>query len=187
MMFIWVVVAGMAAVGLWAAATYNRFVRFGHLIREAASDVDVQLKRRHDLIPKLVEAVEGYARYERAALESLVRLRGASQAASGFADKGRAEAALTRELRHVFALAEAYPDLKANQSFLELQKSVSDVEEHIQLARRYYNGTVRDFNVLAASFPSVMVGRAMGAQPAAYFDIDPLEREVPPTPLGEAK
>jgi LemA protein len=139
-------------------------------VEEGWSGIDVQLKRRHDLIPNLVETVKGYAKHEREVLENVTRLR--SQPAGGGDVKTRAalENNITQALKAVFAVAEAYPDLKANQNFIDLSKSLTQVEDEIQLARRYYNGTVRDYNIKAQSFPGNMVASLFSFQPAEFFE-----------------
>lgn len=168
-----------ALLVLWFVVIYNRFIRGKNLVQEAWSGIDVQLKRRHDLIPNLIESVKGYMHYEQKVLENVVNLRSRSMSAEGVKEKAEVEGELSRALKSVFALAEAYPDLKANQSFLNLQSNLAGIEDQIQLARRYYNGAVRDFNILVESFPSVVVARIFGFQLAEFFEIESaVEREV---------
>jgi LemA protein len=175
-----VVLVVLAAGLLWFVALYNRFIRGKNLMLEAWSGIDVQLKRRHDLIPNLLETVKGYMQYERAVLQEITDLRSRSISATSVREKGEAENALSQTLRSLFAVAEAYPDLKANQNFLDLQKNLTDIEEQIQLARRYYNGTVRDFNIMVEAFPSALVASGFGFKLAEYFEIEATaEREVP--------
>jgi LemA protein len=170
----------LAAGLLWLVALYNRFIRGKNLMQEAWSGIDVQLKRRHDLLPNLLETVKGYMQYERGVLQEITDLRSRSISATSVREKGEAENALSQTLRSLFAVAEAYPDLKANQNFLDLQKNLTDIEEQIQLARRYYNGTVRDFNIMVEAFPSALVASMFGFKLAEYFEIEaPAEREVP--------
>jgi LemA protein len=165
---------------LWFIGLYNRFIRGKNLMQEAWSGIDVQLKRRHDLIPNLVETAKGYMQYERSVLQEITELRSKSMSATSVGEKGAVENALSRTLRSLFAVAEAYPDLKANQNFLDLQKNLTDTEEQIQLARRYYNGTVRDFNILVEAFPSALVASMFGFKLAEFFEIEAVaEREVP--------
>jgi LemA protein len=165
---------------LWFVALYNRFIRGKNLVQEAWSGIDVQLKRRHDLIPNLLEAVKGYMQYERGVLQEITDLRSKSISAAGVREKGEVENALSRTLKSMFAVAEAYPDLKANQNFLDLQKNLSDIEEQIQLARRYYNGAVRDFNILVEAFPSSLVASMFAFKLAEFFALEAAgEREVP--------
>lgn len=168
------------ALVVWAIFTFNAFVRERNLIDEAWSGIDVQLKRRHDLIPNLVEAVRGYMQHERGLLDEVSNSRERALGAQSVAQAGQAEGELTRTLRSLFAVAEAYPDLKASQNFLDLQDELSQIEDQLQLARRYYNGTVRDFNIRVQSFPSGLVARGFGFQAREFFEIEePAEREVP--------
>jgi LemA protein len=173
-------VALAASIAIWLALAFNQLVRANNLVREAWSEIDVQLKRRADLIPNLVATVRGYLQHERGLLESVTELRGRSLAAATPRERGAAESALSRSLGTLVATAEAYPDLKANQSFLELQRELSEIEEQLQLARRYYDGAVREYNILAESFPSNLAATAFGFRPAEYFEIEaPAERAVP--------
>jgi LemA protein len=147
---------------------------------EGWSGIDVQLKRRYDLIPNLVETVKGYATHEEGTLAKVVELRNAAGQATTAAEKAPIETALTGMLRQVFALAEAYPDLKANQNFLDLQEQLSEIEEQIQFSRRYYNGAARDMNILVQSFPSNLIANAFNFSAADYFEIElATEREAP--------
>jgi LemA protein len=174
------VLIGILLVALaWGAWVYNRLIGLRNMRQEAWSGIDVQLKRRHDLIPNLVAAVKGYASHERSLFEDVARLRSQSQAAGSVRDKGNAEAALTASIQSLMAVAEAYPELKANDNFLGLQKDLSAIEDEIQLARRYYNGTVRNYNILIESFPSLLIARLIGAQKSDYFSLDGGERATP--------
>jgi len=175
----WVlVVAG--AVALWGVFLYNRLVGDKNRVLSSWSDIDVQLKRRHDLIPKLVDAVRQYAAYESATLEEVTELRTRSEASQSVSEIGGVEAKLGGRVRNLVALAEAYPDLKADDSFLALQKDLSDVENTIQYARRYYNGAVRILNTRIDSFPDTLVARLFRFMKADYFELDdPSERETP--------
>lgn len=179
----WFGIGFLVLVGLlvlWFVAIYNRFIRGKNLVREGWSGIDVQLKRRHDLIPNLIESVKGYMQYEQKTLANIVELRTRSISAGSVKEKAEVEGELTRALKSIFALAEAYPDLKANQSFLDLQSNLAGIEDQIQLARRYYNGAVRDFNILVESFPSVLVAKMFNFQLAEFFEIETAaEREVP--------
>lgn len=175
-----ILAAVVLGAGLWFMGTYNRLVRGRNLVEEAWSGIDVQLKRRHDLIPNLVETVKGYATHEKQIFEDVARMRSASISASGVAEKATAENGLTGALRQLFAVAEAYPDLKANQNFLQLQENLNTVESELQMARRYYNGAVRNQNILVESFPSNLVANMFAFQKAAFFEIeDATERAVP--------
>jgi LemA protein len=175
----WVLGALAAAVLIYAIVLYNLLVRDRNRVATAWSDIDVQLKRRHDLLPKLVEAVRRYAAYEQATLESVTELRARSEQASGVPQIGALEGALGAGVRRLFALVEAYPDLKADAGFLDLQRNVSEVEQHIQYARRYYNGAVRALNTRIDSFPDLLVARGFGFHHADYFELDdPAEATV---------
>jgi LemA protein len=165
---------------LGAVAIYNKLVTNKNLVAEGWSGIDVQLKRRNDLIPNLIEAVKGYMGHERGVLEQVTELRAKSLQAAGVGDKARAEGALGAALANLFAVAENYPDLKASQNFIELQKSLADIEDQIQLARRYYNGAARNFNILIQSFPSNLVANTFKFTPVEYFEIEAAaERAVP--------
>jgi LemA protein len=176
----WVLLGIVAAVVLLAVATYNGLVGLRQRVRQAFADVDVQLKQRHDLVPNLVETVKGYASHERETLENVIKARNAAVAASGPAAQAQAENMLSGMLRQLFALAEAYPDLKASTNFLELQRELSKLEDEIQMARRYYNGAVRNLNTMIETIPSNIVAGLTGFQQRAYFELtEPTERNVP--------
>ncbi len=160
-------------------AIYNRLVRNRNLAEEGWSGVDVQLKRRSDLIPNLLEAVKGYMKYEKDVMTQVTELRSKSLAVQNIGEKGQVENALSRSLANLFAVAENYPDLKANQNFLDLQKQLTDIEGEIQMARRYYNGTVRNLNILIESFPSSIVAGMFHFAKKDYFEIDESEKAVP--------
>lgn len=179
----WVLGSSLAGLVVYAIVLYNLLVRDRNRVATAWSDIDVQLKRRHDLLPKLVEAVRRYAAYEQATLESVTELRTRSEQASAVPEIGALEGALGAGVRRLFALVEAYPDLKADAGFLDLQRNVSEVEQHIQYARRYYNGAVRALNTRVDSFPDLLVARAFGFHHADYFELDdPAEAAVAHTP-----
>ena len=170
--------AGLAALLL--IVLYNRLVRLRNMVREGWSGIDVQLKRRANLIPNLVETVKGYMGHERGLLEKVTDLRSRSMQAGSLGEKQHAENALTGGLARLFAVAEAYPELKANQNFQDLQEQVSDIEDQIQLARRYYNGTVRNLNIAIESFPGNLVAGRFAFQTAEFFEIEePADRAVP--------
>ncbi len=160
------------AVIAWLVIIYNLFVRDKNRVLATWSDIDVQLKRRHDLIPKLIDAVKQYAAYESSTLSAITTLRSESEDAIGIETKGQIEGELSTKLHQLIALAEDYPDLKADQSFLDLQKNLTDVENHIQYARRYYNGTVRNLNIRVDSFPDMLIARFFRFIPAEFFDFD---------------
>ena len=167
------VIAGIVLVGfIWVVFTYNRFVSLINRSKEAWSDIDVQLKRRYDLIPNLVNTVKGYAAHEKSAFENVTKARAAAMGAQNLADKNQAENVLSGALKSLFAVAEAYPDLKANQNFLELQRELSDTENKIQAARRFYNGNVRDLNTAVESFPGNVIAGAFKFAKMELFEID---------------
>jgi LemA protein len=163
----------------WFAMTFNRFVQLKNMIKQAWSDIDVQLKRRHDLIPKLVATVKGYASHEKQTLEQVVEARNTCISIPDGKARQDAESALGKGLRQLFALAESYPDLKANQNFLLLQQQISEVEDHIQMARRFYNGAVKIYNVHLESFPSLIVGKIFHYLPAEFFELEAGEGQSP--------
>lgn len=163
----------------WLGYTFNRFIRHRNLVREAWSGVDVQLKRRHDLVPRLVECVQGYKGYEASLLERLTLARNRAQTARSVMESGEVETGLAQNLRSLLAVAEAYPDLKASRTFQDLSAALIEVEDQLQYARRYYNGTVRDFNILAESFPSGLVARLFRFRSAEFFEIESsIERQA---------
>ena len=166
------ILAFSAAIIAWFIIIYNLFVRDKNRVLAAWSDIDVQLKRRHDLIPKLIAAVKQYAAYESATLSAIVTLRTESEKTEGAEMKGQIEADLGRELHQLIALAEDYPDLKANESFLDLQNNLTDVENNIQYARRYYNGAVRNLNTRIDTFPDLLIAKLFHFVPAEYFDFE---------------
>jgi LemA protein len=166
---------------------YNGLVRLRVQCDNAWSDIDVQLKRRYDLIPNLVETVKGYAAHEKTTLEGVVAARNQAMTAQGPAAKAGAETALTAALRQVFALAEAYPQLRAVESFNQLQQTLNQIEDSIQNARRYYNAVVRDFNTKIAQFPSNVIAGMFNFKSREFFEISaPAEREVPKVSFGGA-
>lgn len=168
---------GVAVAAAGVALAFNRLVRRRNLVREAWSGIDVQLKRRHDLVPNLVEAVRGHASFERGVLEDVTRLRAGTRASRELQD---GENALSVELRRLVAVAEAYPDLRAGESFLDLQRRLADVENQLQMARRYYNGTVRDYNTAVESFPANLVARTFGFPAEEFFEVESaIERAAP--------
>ena len=157
MSIIYVLIGIIVVLVLWAIFAYNRFIALINNAKEAWSDIDVQLKRRYDLIPNLVNTVKGYAAHESSTFDKVTQARTAAMSASNVADKGKAENMLSGALKSVFALAEAYPDLKANQNFLSLQTELSDTENKIQASRRFYNGNVRDLNIAIEAFPGNVI------------------------------
>lgn len=181
MPLIYILLIVLAVFVVWVIFAYNRFITLGNRTDEAWADIDVQLKRRYDLIPNLVETVKGYATHEREAFENVTKARAmALGAGNNVAAQAEAENMLTGALKSVFAIAEAYPDLKANQNFLELQRELSDTENKIQAARRFYNTNVRDMNTAIQTFPSNLVAQAFNVTNREFFDLDEgsPEREV---------
>lgn len=170
-----IIVAVLVVVSLFAVFAYNGLVALKNRAEEAWSDIDVQMKRRYDLIPNLVNTVKGYATHEQTAFEKVSDARARAMGATGIADKGQAENMLTDALKSVFAIAEAYPDLKANQNFLELQQELSDTENKIQAARRFYNGNVRDLNTKIETFPSNIIANIFAFTEREFFELDESE------------
>lgn len=167
----WIIVIVVAGGLGWLLAAYNGLVRRRNQVKEAWSDIDVQLKRRYDLIPNLVEIVKGYASHEREAFEQVTAARSAAMGVGAPAEKAQAENVLTSSLKTLLAVAEAYPDLKANANFLELQRELSDTENKIQAARRFYNTNVRDYNTAIESVPTNIVAGTFGFKPEEYFEL----------------
>ena len=188
-MLFWIILAVVAAALAYAIVIFNRLVRTRQMANEAWSGVDVQLERRSDLVPNLVESVKGYAAHERGVLEQITQLRGAARALPGddVAGRAQAEGALSVALGKLLAVAENYPDLKANTNFLQLQQQLSDLENELQMARRYYNGAVRNLNVLVQSFPSNLVAGIAGFAPREYFEAPDGDRAVPQVDLAPAR
>lgn len=162
----------VGAVVVWFIFAYNRFVRLITRAKEAWSDIEVQMKRRYDLIPNLVNTVKGYATHESTAFENVTKARAMAMGADTLAEKAGAENILSGALKSLFAVAEAYPDLKANQNFLELQRELSDTENKIQAARRFYNGNVRDLNIATSTFPSNFVAKMFNFSKMEFFDLE---------------
>jgi LemA protein len=179
-MTMWIWLGLVVLVLVWVVAAYNRFVRLKNMVGEAWSGIDVQLKRRRNLVPNLVRTVKRYAEHEQDTLEEVTGLRAKSMSAQGMGERGAVESRLGMGLANILAVAENYPDLKADANFRELQAELSSLEEQIQMARRYYNGTARDYNVQVESFPSNLVAKGFGFGLAEYFELeDPLAGQVP--------
>jgi LemA protein len=158
---------------------YNRLVSDRNQVRAAWSDIDVQLVRRHDLVPQLVDTVKAYAAYEKATMTAVTELRARSEAATHLPEKAAIEAAMEAAMHKLIVVAEAYPDLKADKNFLQLQQDLTEIEDHIQYARRFYNGAVRIYNTRLQSFPQLLVADPCGFYPAEYFEVDdPTERDA---------
>lgn len=161
----------VAIVAVWLVWAYNNFVRLTNRTEEAWSDIDVQLKRRYDLIPNLVETVKGYAAHEAGTLQKVTEARTAAMGATTVAQHAEAENMLTGALKSVFALSESYPDLKANSNFVELQRELSDTENKIQAARRFYNSVVQDLQNAIEQFPTNLVGKSFGFKTREFFQL----------------
>ena len=159
----------LAALAAFIAALYNRLVRSRNRVDGAWSDIDVQLQRRHDLVPRLVSAVEGYADYERATLEAVTALRAEAMSVTDVTERGRAEEKLGSSMLRLLAVAESYPDLKANENFLNLQNELVETENYLQFARRYYNGSVRDYNTMTETVPSNLVASTFNFSARSFF------------------
>ncbi len=172
-------IAVIVVAALWAVSIFNGLVRRKNVVAEAWSGIEAQLKRRADLIPNLVATVQGYAAHERGTFDELTKLR-AQAGTQDIAQRGQTEQAITAAIGKVMAVAEAYPDLKASANFQSLQKDLADIEDQIQMARRYYNGAVRDFNTTIEQFPSNIVANIGSFKPAQFFQIDnAADRDVP--------
>jgi LemA protein len=167
------------ALGIWVVALFNGLIRLRNTGNNAWSDVDVHLKKRHDLVPNLVETVKGYAKHERETLERVVLARNQAASATSTSAKSTAEDALTQSLQGLFAIAEAYPDLKANDGFLGLQRDLSRIEDDIANARRYYNAVVRDFNTRQEVFPANLLAGVLGFEIRSFFQAEAGERSAP--------
>ncbi|HEY7826103.1 MAG TPA: LemA family protein [Candidatus Acidoferrales bacterium] len=177
----------VALIVIFVIVMYNGLVRLKVQCDNAWSDIDVQLKRRYDLIPNLVETVKGYAGHEKSTLEGVVAARNSAMAAAGPEAKAQAEGVLASALRQVFALAEAYPQLRAVESFTQLQQTLNQIEDSVQNARRYYNAVVRDFNTKIAVFPSNLIAGMFNFKPREFFEVSaPAERDVPKVSFGGA-
>jgi len=166
-----ILLAVIVVVVLWAVSVYNGLVSMRQRVNEAFADVDVQLRQRHDLIPNLVETVKGYAAHERGTLDEVVKARNAAVAAQGPAQQAAAENMLSGALRQLFALSEAYPDLKANAEFLQLQAELTELENKIAAARRFFNNAVQEYNTGIQRFPAALFAASFGFAPKDFFDL----------------
>ena len=176
----WIIIGLIVLFVLWIVMIYNGLVALRQRVNQAFSDIDVQTKQRHDLIPNLVETVKGYAAHERGTLEAVVQARNAAVTAQtgGVAAQAAAENVLSGALRQLFALSEAYPDLKANQNFQQLQAELSDIENKIAAARRFFNNAVQEYNTGIQQFPAVLMAGALGFTQKEFFDVGVDERKV---------
>lgn len=176
-MFTWIILAAIVVLALWVIASYNGLVMLKNRAKEAWADIDVQLKRRYDLIPNLVETVKGYAAHEKELFEKVTQARANAMNAQGTQAKAQAENMLSSALKSLFAVSEAYPDLKASVNFLELQRELTDTEDKIQASRRFYNTNVRDLNIKIESFPDNMLANMFGFTKMELFEIAAEEKE----------
>ena len=178
MSFIYIILGVVVLVAVYVVFVYNNFIRLVNRTKEAWADIDVQLKRRYDLIPNLINTVKGYAKHEEGTLSKVTEMRAKALEAKGTANHAQAENMLTQALRSVFAVAENYPDLKANQNFLELQRELSDTENKIQAARRFYNTNVRDLNIGLETFPQHIIGNMFNIEKKEFFELDEADSEA---------
>ncbi len=168
----YIILAVLAVIILWVVASYNGFVKMVNRAKEAWADIDVQLKRRYDLIPNLVNTVKGYMTHEQETFEKITEARSNAMNAQGVEEQAQSENMLSGALKSLFAVAESYPDLKANQNFIELQKELSDTENKIQSARRFYNGNVRDLNTKIESFPANVIAKIFKFVQREFFELE---------------
>ena len=178
----WIVLGVIVVVVVWAISIYNGLVAMRQRVNQAFADVDVQLKQRSDLIPNLVETVKGYAEHEKSTLDAVVRARNAAVAAPGIDQKVQAENALTGALRQLFALSEAYPDLKANQNFQQLQTELSDIENKLAAARRFFNNAVQEYNTGIQQFPAALFAGTFGFREHTFFDLGETRAQLEQAP-----
>jgi len=176
----WVIVGAATAIVIIAILIFNSLVRMRNVVREGWSGIDVQLRRRTDLVPNLVETVKGYAAHERGLFEEIAQKRAQSIAADNVSGQAAAEKALQSSLGRLMAVAEAYPELKANKNYLELQQQLAEIEDQLQMARRYYNGAVRNLNIGIQSFPGVMLARPFGFREEPFFELDDRSQAAAP-------
>jgi len=172
---IWIIIGVIVVIAIGVISIYNGLVTLKNKVDEGWADIDTQLKRRYDLIPNMVETVKGYAKHEKTTFEEVTKARNMAMNATNPEEKAQAENQLAGTLKSLFALAENYPELKANQNFLDLQSTLKEIEEHIQLSRRYYNATVRDFNTRIEVFPNNMLAGMMGFSKRQFFEIERAE------------
>ncbi len=175
---IWILVGGVVVLGFWAVSAYNGLVAMRQRCGQAFSDIDVQLKQRHDLIPNLVETVKGYAAHERGTLDEVTKARNLAVSAQGPAAQASAEAALGGALSRLIAVAEAYPDLKANANFQALQAELADIENKIAASRRFFNSAVSEYNAAAQGFPGVLIAERFGFKAMDFFNLEPDEHKA---------
>jgi LemA protein len=167
----WIILGVIVVVALWVISVYNGLVAMRQRVGQAFADIDVQLKQRHDLIPNLVETVKGYAAHERGTLEAVIQARNTAMAAQGPAQQAAAENALSGALRQLFALSEAYPNLKANENFQQLQAELTDIENKLAASRRFFNNSVQEYNTGIQQFPAALFAAMFGFAPREFFDV----------------
>jgi len=172
MWIIWIILGLVVVFGFWLVAVYNGLIRLKNQTDEAWSDIDVQLKRRYDLIPNLIETVKGYAKHEKEVFENVTNARAKAMGAQSPEEKGKAENMLSGALKSLFAVAENYPQLRASENFAKLQDELSDTENKIQASRRFYNGNVRDFNTKIQVFPNNMIAQRLGFKAREFFELE---------------
>jgi LemA protein len=178
----WIILGVLVVLVVWIVMIYNGLVAMRQRVNQSFADIDVQLKQRHDLIPNLVETVKGYAGHERGTLEAVVKARQTAMAAPSVEQKVAAENMLSGALRQLFALSEAYPDLKANQNFMQLQSEISDIENKLAASRRFFNNAVQEYNTGIQNFPAVLFAAALGFHSQAFFDLGEERATVSATP-----
>jgi len=178
----WIVLGVVVILVLWAISIYNGLVAMRQRVNQSFADIDVQLKQRHDLIPNLVETVKGYATHERGTLEAVVQARNAAVAAPGVEQKVAAENMLSGALRQLFALSEAYPDLKANQNFQQLQAEITDIENKLAASRRFFNNAVQEYNTGIQQFPAALFASVFGFSQRQFFDVGPDRAQLDQAP-----
>jgi LemA protein len=178
----YIVLAALAVVVFGAIIIYNKLVRMRNAVRSSWSDIDVQLKKRFNLVPALVDTVKAYAKHEKGVFEKVTEARSRAMQAESPGDKAKSENIFKDTIKSLFAVAEAYPDLKANDNFLKLQGQFQEIEGEIESARRYYNAIVRDYNTATETFPSVIIANTFGFKPAEFFEIDEPEHREPIRP-----
>ncbi len=176
---LWIVIIVLVLLGLWLILSYNGLIALRNHVEEAWSDIEVQMKRRYDLIPNLVNAVKGYAGHEAGVFENVTKARSAAMGAHTLPEHAKAEGELTNTLKSLFAVSENYPALQASQNFLQLQHELRDAEDKIQAARRFYNGNVRAYNTNLQSFPVNMIAGTFAFTAKEFFDMDEAEKVVP--------
>ncbi|MCX8053740.1 MAG: LemA family protein [Armatimonadetes bacterium] len=174
----WIALVLIGIVLAYVVITFNSFISLKNRARNAWADIDVQLKRRHDLIPNLVAVVQGYASHEKSVFEDVARLRSRAMGLENASERDETESQLAGAIKSIFAIAEAYPELKADKNFRDLQAQLAEVEDHIQYARRYYNAVVRDLNTKREMFPSSLIAAMAGVRPLPYFQVADEEREA---------